>query len=429
MSATLFEQAYAEISRAADSADFPPTFARWRVLERLAHPDRVIRFTVRWLDDDGDVHYTPAWRVQYCNALGPYKGGMRFTREVDEDTLLFLGLEQSLKNALTGLTLGGGKGGAAFRTGDHTENEVLRFCHAFMDEYVRHGGAETDVPAGDIGVGEREIGWLHGRFMKLTGRHAAALTGKPEALGGIPGRIEATGYGVVKFAALMLEARDADLAGKAVAVSGAGNVAIHAARRAVDARARVVSLSDSRGVARFGPDGIEAEALDRIAASLGDGKRLPAALEAEAGAEYVEGAGPWDLGADVALPCATENELDATAARALVDGGVAIVVEGANMPLTADARRVLRDARVPIGPAKAANAGGVTVSGFEMMQNATRDPWTRDDVIARLDDVMTAIHGRCVEEGQSEAGIDYCRGANVAALRRLGEAIVAAGPN
>ncbi len=367
--------------------------------------------------------------MQYCNAIGPYKGGLRFAPNVCEDEFLFLALEQCLKNALTGLPLGGGKGGARFRTSDHSRHEVLRFCQAFMDEYVRHGGADVDVPAGDIGVGSREIGWLYGRWAKLTGRHVGMLTGKPEELGGIPGRVEATGYGTVRFAMRMLERLDRQIDGLRVTVSGAGNVALYAAERAILEGARVLSLSNSKGTARFGDGGLTREQLDEIKEATAEGTRLEAFAQDRSWLEFAEGTTPWSIECDVALPCATQNELDEPDARLLAAGGTVVVAEGANMPSTAAAVAAMKESGVVLGPGKAANAGGVAVSGFEMIQNATRDPWTRKEVLERLDEVMDEIHERCVQHSGNGKRPDYVRGANVASFYRLGRAIVATGPN
>lgn len=430
MSTSLFRQAFDEVVEAVEAHDdWPEGFERWRVLERLRQPDRVIQFTVRWLDDEGQVQATPAWRVQHCNVLGPYKGGLRFADDVEEDTLRFLAFEQCLKNALTGLPLGGGKGGARFTPRAHSDAEVLRFCQAFMDEYVRYGGDDADVPAGDIGTGPREIGWLFGRYAKLTGKHTGMITGKPPELGGIPGRVEATGYGVVRFAQLACERHDFALDGARIAISGAGNVALHAAERALREGARVLTLSHSKGTARFGEDGLEPEQLDPIKRRLADGDSLADAIADIDSASYEADAKPWSVACDIAMPCATQNELDEDDARALVEGGVKLVVEGANMPCTTAAHGVLAEAEACVAPGKAANAGGVVVSGFEMSQNATRAPWTREHTLECLDEVMDRIHARCVEMGETDGRVDYVRGANLAGFARLGRAIVAAGPN
>lgn len=429
MSSSLFEQAFREVARAVESSDsICDALGPWReALERLKSPDRVLHFTVRWTDDGGEARHTPAWRVQHCNVLGPYKGGLRFSPDVNEDTLRFLAFEQSLKNALTGLPLGGGKGGAEFETSDHSEAEVRRFCQAFMDEYARYGGEDSDVPAGDIGTGAREIGWLFGRYAKLTGRHEGALTGKPEVLGGIPGRIEATGYGVVRFAQLVLEERERPMKGSSVAISGAGNVALHAAERALSEGARVESLSNSRGTARFVDGGLDRERLEELQRARSEGTRLEDIADDADWIEFQEGEKPWAIECDLALPCATQNELDEEDAEQLVRGDTLAVVEGANMPCTDGASEVLREGGVLVAPGKAANAGGVVVSGFEMIQNATRDPWGKQDVLERLDEEMAGIHARCLERAREGDRLDYVRGANLASFERLGKAIVAAG--
>lgn len=429
MSDSLFEQAFDEVCHDIASHDgFPESFTRWRVIDRLRDPDRVISFTVRWVADDGTVQHTPAWRVQHCNVLGPYKGGLRFAPDVNEDTLRFLAFEQCLKNALTGLPLGGGKGGARFRTRDHSETEVMSFCQAFADEYVRYGGEDTDVPAGDIGTGEREIGWIFGRLAKLTGRHTGTVTGKPTALGGIAGRSEATGYGAVIFAKLMCERHDIGFEGRRVAISGAGNVALHAAERCVEEGAKVLTLSNSTGTARFN-DGLSKAHVDEIKRCTHSGERLEDMAGNVDWMSFDEGATPWDSEADIAMPCATQNELDTNAAELLISRGLKVVSEGANMPCTSGATAALREAGVLVGPGKAANAGGVAVSGFEMIQNATHNPWSRKRVLDGLDQVMREIHERCVAHGGGGERVDYIRGANLAGYERLAKGIVAAGPN
>ncbi len=424
MSESLFQQAFDEIRQDIEDLATSGDAERWRVLERLRTPDRIIRFAVRWMDDDGKVQVNTAWRVQHCNALGPYKGGLRFDPAVNEDTLSFLAFEQCFKNALTGLPMGGGKGGADFSPKKRSNAEIMRFCQAFMDEYVRYGGPDQDVPAGDIGVGSREVGFLFGRYLKLTGQHVGVLTGKPELLGGIAGREEATGFGAVRFAALMLEEQDDSLEGKSVAISGSGNVALFAARRCVDEGARVVTLSERAG-ALFHKDGLSANDLDALEDAKDAGDSLEGVVS---NAEYKAGANPWSAEADIAIPCATQNEIDEDDAKQLADNGVNLIIEGANMPCTDGAIRVFNEKNIARAPGKAANAGGVAVSGLEMSQNASRYPWTRERTLEKLDEIMGDIHDACAKEGRTnESAIDYARGANRAAFKRLSKAMVAMG--
>jgi len=424
MTASLFKQAFREVRSDIEDLADEKDAKRWGVLDRLRSPDRIIRFSVRWLDDRGEVRVNNAWRVQHCGAIGPYKGGLRFDARVDEDTLRFLAFEQTFKNSLTGLPMGGGKGGADINPKECSTTEIMRFCHAFMDEYVRYSGPDTDVPAGDIGVGTREIGFLFGRYHKLTGRHAGALTGKPALLGGIAGREEATGFGAVRFAKLMLQEDDDTLEGKRVAISGSGNVALHAARRCLTEDAAVVTLSDRQG-ALVCADGFSASDLDTIEAAKRDGGHLKEC--GVNGAEFKGDTTPWGETADIAMPCATQNELDKVDAQALAEHGTRYVVEGANMPCTDDAAKTLRERGVIRAPGKASNAGGVAVSGLEMSQNASRFPWTRKRTLDKLDEIMGEIHGACVEAGKTDDGVDYARGANRAAFKRVCEAMIAMG--
>ena len=428
MAQSLFDQAFEEVNKHVGKLSEEGAAARWRVLDRLREPDRVIGFSVRWTDDAGRVQINRAWRVQYCNAIGPYKGGLRFAPNVTEDTLRFLAFEQCFKNALTGLPMGGGKGGSDFTSKGKSEAEIMRFCQAFMDEYMRYTGEATDVPAGDIGVGGREVGFLFGRYLRLTSRHVGMLTGKPEALGGMAGRTEATGYGTVKFAMLMLDAMGEKLAGKRVAISGAGNVAQYAAERVIREGGTVASLSNSEGSAAFG-DGLSQGQLEDIRDRRERGDRLKQIIEGFKNATFRDGQRPWDIACDVALPCATQNELDEQDAERLVKEGVKVVAEGANMPCTSEAHDVFERAGVAHGVGKAANAGGVAVSGLEMSQNATRVPWEKERVLAQLDEIMQHIHDQCVEHGgETDAGrVDYTRGANVGGFIKLRDAIVALG--
>ncbi len=396
-----------------------------RILARLTEPDRVIGFRVTWADDDGRVQMNRGWRVQHCNAVGPYKGGLRFHPSVTPSILKFLGFEQTFKNALTGLHLGGAKGGSDFDPKGRSDQEVMRFCQAFMAELSHHIGPSRDIPAGDIGVGSREVGYLFAAWKRHSGTFSGAMTGKSLCIGGSQLWLEATGYGLVYFLCAMLGARGHDIDGKRVAISGMGNVALHAARKACAMGGRVVTLSDSRGTLEAA-DGMGVAAFDWIAARKAEGGAItdpPADLKLT----YHPGKTPWGIACDVALPCATQNEIDAQAARALVDGGCRYLAEGANMPLTAAAQRAVREAGLAYAPGKAANAGGVAVSGLEMAQNATFRPRGREEIDATLREIMVRMHDRLVDEASREGAadvIDYRRAANRAAYRRVANALL-----
>jgi len=396
------------------------------IIERLVEPDRVIAVRVVWLDDEGCVRVNRAWRVQFNNALGPYKGGLRFHPSVDLGQLKFLGFEQTLKDALTGLPIGGAKGGADFDPKGKSDAEVMRFCQALMTELFHYIGPDVDVPAGDIGVGEREIGYLFGQYKRLQDRFDGALTGKSTLFGGSVGRVEATGHGCVSFLAQMLEEHGKVLEGKRVAVSGAGNVSLHAAEKLLEQNAKVVTLSDTSGFVHA-PKGLDEDQLDTIRERKAAGDSLSDIADG-LDLKFEADARPWGVDCEIALPCATQNELERDDARKLAKAGCVAVAEGANMPTTPGAVDVLRDAGVLFAPGKAANAGGVAVSALEMSQNALGLPWSRERVERRLQEVMSAIHDRCVEHGRRDDGtIDYVRGANVAAFRRVADAMVAQG--
>ena len=394
------------------------------ILDRLIEPERIISFKVSWRNDDGVVEVNRGYRVQFNGSLGPYKGGLRFHPSVNESVLKFLAFEQMAKNALTGLPLGSAKGGADFDPRGRSEAEIERFCTAFMTELHHHIGANRDVPAGDINVGAREIGYLFGAYRRLTGLHAGALTGKSPAFGGSPLRPEATGYGLVYFVERMLEAQDKQLDDAAILISGAGNVALHAARKVLELGAKPVSLSNSKG-ALLCPDGLSEEALHGLeAGEFEDG--LKAAAQAGHG-EWREGEKPWTEPADIALPCATQNELDEDDAKALAENGVRLVAEGANMPCTDKARAVFAERDILFAPGKAANAGGVAVSGLEMIQNASREPRQRDDIDHRLKAIMQEIHDTCLDQGEAGAWNRYAQGANRAGFGKVIEAMLALG--
>jgi glutamate dehydrogenase (NADP+) len=405
-----------------------PEYMRGRVLDRLIEPDRVIRFRVTWMDDQHSMQINRAWRVQHNNCLGAYKGGLRFHPDVTEDTLRFLGFDQTLKNSLTGLPMGGAKGGSNFDPKGKSEDEIMRFCQSLMVELYRYIGADVDVPAGDIGVGTREIGYLYGHYVRLKNSWSGVLTGKGCAFGGSAGRSEATGYGCIHFCRNMFEHASEEFDGSRIAISGSGTVALHAAEKAIESGAGVVTLSDSGGYAYF-PDGIRREQLDDLArAKLQTRCTMQEFAEATGEIEYHDGRKPWSVECDIAMPCATENELDADDALNLVDNGVRAVCEGANMPCTSDAKQEFRRSGVLFGPGMAANAGGVAVSGMELTQNAMRLRWSRDEVDRRLRETMSEIHALCVEHSESSGGApDYTHGAHVTSFRKVADALVAYG--
>lgn len=398
-----------------------------RVFERLLIPDRVIRFRVEWVNDRGGVEVNFGWRIEHTNVLGPYKGGLRFHASVTEDTLHFLAYEQCFKNALTGQPIGGGKGGSNFDPKGKSDNEVMRFCQAFMRELYRHIGPNVDVPAGDIGVGGREIGYLYGQYMKITKQRDGVLTGKPIGLGGLLGRTEATGYGTVTFADEMLKHVGDSIEGKRVMISGSGNVALYAAELAMSRGAKVVTMSDSGGSIVF-EKAMTSEQLEELI-DFKEVQRGRLKDWSGSGVKFHSQARPWSLvDADVALPCATQHEVEKDDASALVARGVKVVAEGANMPCTHEARGVFHDKGVVFGPGKAANAGGVATSCFEMHQNAAHDSWTKERALDKLHGVMVDIHEQCVKNGPTVNGVvDYGAGADRGGFVKLADAIIAMG--
>lgn len=397
------------------------------ILERMTEPDRVVIFRVCWEDDEGNIRTNRAWRVQFNNSIGPYKGGLRFHPTVTLSVLKFLGFEQVLKNALTGLPMGGGKGGSNFNPKGKSNREVMRFCQSLMIELHRHIGEDTDVPAGDIGVGGREISYLFGQYKRLENRFAGVLTGKGLAFGGSLVRTEATGYGAVFFMQNMLEQQGDSVKGKTAVVSGSGNVALYCIEKLDSLGAKVVTASDSGGFIHD-PDGIHGERLEWLK-DLKEVRRGRISEYAEHfGVEYHEGKTPWSVPCDLAFPCATQNELDGDDAKQLVKNGVKGVAEGANMPSTLDAMHAFLEAKILFGPAKAANAGGVGVSGLEQSQNSLRIAWSREEVEDRLKGIMYRIHEKCVEYGTEEDGfINYVKGANIAGFVKVADAMVAYG--
>lgn len=397
-----------------------------QILERMTEPDRIISFRVTWEDDSGAIRANRAWRVQFNNSIGPYKGGLRFHPTVTQSVLKFLGFEQCFKNALTTLPMGGGKGGSNFNPKGKSDREVMRFCQSLMIELHRHIGEDTDVPAGDIGVGAREISYMFGMYKRLENRFVGTLTGKGLSYGGSLVRKEATGYGTVYFADEMLQHRSDSMKGKKVVISGSGNVAIYAAQKARQLGATVVAMSDSGG-SIFDADGIHDDKLEFVK-DLKEVRRGRISEYAEKfGCEYREGKRPWEIPCDVALPCATQNELDENDAAALIKNGCTVVAEGANMPSTLEATHQFVQAKIMFGPGKAANAGGVAVSGLEQSQNATRLSWDAEDVEKRLHKIMQKIHTTCVEYGGDGDAVNYVNGANIGGFVKIADAMHAYG--
>lgn len=401
-----------------------PRYRSGKILERIVEPERVIIFRVPWMDDEGEVHVNRGFRVEMNSALGPFKGGLRFHPNVNLSILKFIAFEQTFKNALTTLPMGAAQGGSDFDPKGRSDAEVMRFCQSFVMELFRHIGADTDVPGTDIGVGGREIGFLFGAYKKLANRFTGVLTGKGAGWGGSLMRPEATGYGVVYFASEMLSTRNEKISGKRVAISGSGNVAQFAAEKAVEMGARVVSLSDSTG-AVLDEEGIDRNKLDYVKDLKNHRRgRIREYAQIYPGATYLEGQRPWSVKCDIALPCATENELNEEDAQNLIDQGCFCVAEGANMPCEPTAIERLRESDVLFAPGKAANAGGVAVSGLEMTQNSMRLHWTRREVDERLHMIMKEIHRTCVDHGARGDFIDYVDGANVGAFIRVADAML-----
>ena len=404
-----------------------PEFERANLIERLCIPDRVIEFRVSWVDDKGNVQTNMGYRVQHNNVIGPYKGGLRFHRSVNLGILKFLAFEQTFKNSLTTLPMGGAKGGSDFSPRGKSDAEVMRFCQAFMTELYRHVGADEDVPAGDIGVGGREVGYLFGMYKKLTHQFTGMLTGKGLEFGGSLIRPEATGYGNVYFLVNMLSTRNIELKGKTVLVSGSGNVAQYTTQKCIELGAKVVTLSDSDGYI-YDPDGIDAEKLAYVMELKNVQRGRIREYAEKYGCKYVQGAKPWGEKGDIALPSATQNEINEEAAKTLVANGVFAVSEGANMPTTPEAIKVFQDAKILYSPGKAANAGGVSVSGLEMSQNSERLRWSSAEVDQKLHDIMNDIHANCVKYGTEPDGyINYVKGANIAGFMKVAKAMMAQG--
>lgn len=405
-----------------------PQYQNKMLLERMVEPERTIIFRVPWIDDQGNTQVNRAFRVEFNSAIGPYKGGIRFHPSVNLSILKFLGFEQVFKNSLTTLPMGGGKGGSDFNPKGKSDNEVMRFCQSFMNELFRHIGPNTDVPAGDIGVGGREIGYMFGQYKKLRNEFTGVLTGKGITYGGSLIRPEATGYGCVYFAKNMLATQGDSFKGKTVIISGSGNVAQYACQKATELGGKVVTMSDSSGYIHDA-NGIDAEKLAYIM-ELKNVKRgrINEYTKKYSSATFHKGERPWSINCDIALPCATQNELNLEEAKALINNNVIAVAEGANMPTTPDAIEALQKAKILFAPGKASNAGGVATSGLEMSQNSLRFNWTREEVDAKLNQIMNDIHQSCVTYGKQDNGyIDYVKGANIAGFVKVADAMLAQG--
>ena len=399
------------------------------ILLRMVEPERTVTFRVNWVDDDGEIQVNRGYRIQMNSAIGPYKGGLRFHPSVNMSILKFLAFEQVFKNSLTTLPMGGGKGGSDFDPKGKSDNEIMRFCHAFMSEFFRHIGPNTDVPAGDIGVGGREIGFLFGMYKKLKNEFTGVLTGKGVTWGGSLIRPEATGYGTVYFAQKMLQTKGDDIKGKTVTISGSGNVAQFAAEKVIQLGGKVITLSDSSGYI-IDNEGIDNNKLAFVM-DLKNNKRgrISAYVDAYPNAKFVANKTPWGEPCDIALPCATQNELNGTDAKTLLKNGCICVSEGANMPSTKDAVAAFQNAKILFAPGKASNAGGVATSGLEMTQNSLRYNWTRKEVDDKLKDIMGNIHDKCIQFGKDEETgyIDYVKGANIAGFVKVADAMLAQG--
>ena len=397
------------------------------ILERLTEPDRIISFRVSWENDKGEIEINRGWRVQFSNALGPYKGGLRLHPTVNQSVLKFLAFEQILKNSLTGLPMGGGKGGSNFDPRGKSDNEVMRFCHSFMKELHRHIGEHTDIPAGDTGVSQREIGYLFGEYMRLENRWSSVLTGKGLSYGGSLVRTESTGYGCVYFLEEMLNAHDEDLKGKKIVISGSGNVARYTAEKAVQKGAKVIALSDSDGVIEL-KSGLS-EGMIKHAHDIKENKRgrISEMADKYKSITFHKKANIWSIPCDVAIPCATQNELHKEEAETLCKNGVMAICEGANMPVTIDAIHQFKNSKILHAPGKAANAGGVAVSGLEISQNEMRTSWSREEIEQRLQKIMKDIHASCAEYGGSGNQINYIDGANIAGFKKVADALLSYG--
>jgi len=422
-----FHQAVTEVvEHVIPFVEANPEYKDARILHRLVEPDRVIMFRVAWENDKGQIQVNKGYRVQFNGAIGPYKGGLRFHPTVNLSILKFLGFEQIFKNSLTTLPMGGAKGGSDFDPKGKSDKEVMRFCQAFMTELFRHIGKDTDVPAGDIGVGAREIGYLFGQYKRMRNEFTGSMTGKGLAFGGSTVRPEATGYGAVYFVREMLGTRNDGLEGKVCTVSGSGNVAQYTAQRLVRFGAKVVTLSDSNGFV-YDPDGLTEEKVDWVIDLKNNRRGSISDFADEFGLAYFPGQRPWQVPCKVAFPSATQNELDGNDARGLVQNGCIAVAEGANMPTTPKGARVFEENKVLYAPGKAANAGGVAISGLEMQQNSMHTSWTFEEVDTKLQQIMRRIHDQCAEYGSVNGHISYAKGANLAGFKKVADAMLAYG--
>ena len=423
---TEFLQAVQEVAEAViPFMEEHPKYKSFKILDRIVEPERTILFRVPWLDDKGEIQVNRGYRVEFNSAIGPYKGGLRFHPSVNLSILKFLGFEQTFKNSLTTLPMGGGKGGSDFDPKGKSDNEVMKFCQSFMTELCRHIGPDTDVPAGDIGVGGREIGYMFGQYKRIRNEFTGVLTGKGRNWGGSLIRPEATGYGTVYFAKEMLATKNDSFKGKIVAVSGSGNVAQYATEKATQLGAKVVTLSDSEGYI-YDSEGITADKLAFVM-ELKNVKRgrISEYATKYPSAKFVAGKRPWEVKVDIALPCATQNELNEAEAKALIANGVKCVAEGANMPSTPEAITAFQAAKVQFAPGKASNAGGVATSGLEMSQNSLRLSWTAEEVDSKLHGIMVSIHTACVQYGKDADGtIDYVKGANIAGFVKVADSMI-----
>ena len=423
---TEFLQAVQEVAEAViPFMEENPKYKTFKILDRIVEPERTILFRVPWLDDKGEIQVNRGYRVEFNSAIGPYKGGLRFHPSVNLSILKFLGFEQTFKNSLTTLPMGGGKGGSDFDPKGKSDNEVMKFCQSFMTELCRHIGPDTDVPAGDIGVGGREIGYMFGQYKRIRNEFTGVLTGKGRNWGGSLIRPEATGYGTVYFAKEMLATKNDSFKGKIVAVSGSGNVAQYATEKATQLGAKVVTLSDSEGYI-YDSEGITAEKLAFVM-ELKNVKRgrISEYAKKYPSAKFVAGKRPWEVKVDIALPCATQNELNEAEAKSLIANGVKCVAQGANMPSTPEAITAFQTAKVQFAPGKASNAGGVATSGLEMSQNSLRLSWTAEEVDSKLHGIMVSIHNACVQYGKEADGtIDYVKGANIAGFVKVADSMI-----
>ena len=422
-----FHQAVEEVLRSLwPFLEANPHYLTSGILERICEPERAIVFRVSWVDDEGKVRVNRGFRIQMNSAIGPYKGGLRFHPSVNLGVLKFLAFEQTFKNSLTSLPMGGGKGGSDFNPKGKSDAEVMRFCQAFMSELYRHIGSDVDVPAGDIGVGAREIGFMFGQYKRLSNQFTSVLTGKGMSYGGSLIRPEATGFGCVYFAQEMLKRSGQRIDGKRVAISGSGTVAQYAARKVMDLGGKVISLSDSEGTL-YCEAGLSEEQWEALMDLKNVKRGRISELAGQFGVEFLAGQHPWSLACDIALPCATQNELDAEAARTLLANGCVCVAEGANMPTTLEAVDLFIEAGILLAPGKASNAGGVAVSGLEMSQNAMRLLWTAGEVDSKLHNIMQSIHHACVHYGEENGRINYVKGANIAGFVKVADAMLAQG--